>query len=101
MDVICVPVSDTCPVFLSSKCVFYKGDPLVNTGIGTNDNLQVALEKIDAAIGSSGTGGGAGTSGTSGVSGSSGTSGTTNYNLDGGAADSNYGGTTLINGGNS
>jgi hypothetical protein len=37
-----------CPVILDSTCVFYSGAKLIYTGIKTNDNLQIALEKIDA-----------------------------------------------------
>ena len=37
-----------CPVILNSTCVFYEGANLIYTGINTNDNLQTALEKIDA-----------------------------------------------------
>ena len=56
MDLLCI--ADTCPVILSGKCVFYEGDTLVYTGIGNNDTLLTALEKIDAAIGLAGGGGG-------------------------------------------
>ena len=62
-----------CPILLDSACVFYEGANLVYTGINTNDSVQTALQKIDAAIGSGI--GGTGTSGTSGATGSSGTSG--------------------------
>lgn len=49
MNVTCsAPV---CPVILNSSCVFYEGESLVYTGINTNDSLQVALQKIDAALG--------------------------------------------------
>jgi hypothetical protein len=37
-----------CPVILDATCVFYSGGKLLYTGIKTNDNLQIALEKIDA-----------------------------------------------------
>lgn len=37
-----------CPVILDATCVFYSGGKLIYTGIKTNDNLQIALEKIDA-----------------------------------------------------
>jgi hypothetical protein len=40
-----------CPVILNSACVFYEGESLIYTGINTNDSLQVALQKIDAALG--------------------------------------------------
>lgn len=54
MNNICA--AEPCPVILNSTCVFYRGANLVYTGILTNDNLQIALEKIDnkfknAAIG--------------------------------------------------
>lgn len=55
MNVLCL--ADACPVLLSSKCVFYEDAALPYTGIATNDSLQVALQKIDAAIGA-GSGGG-------------------------------------------
>ena len=44
-----------CPVILNSTCVYYAGENLIYTGINTNDNLETALQKIDAAIGSAGT----------------------------------------------
>ena len=37
-----------CPVILDATCVFYSGGKLLYTGVKTNDNLQIALEKIDA-----------------------------------------------------
>jgi hypothetical protein len=40
-----------CPVILNSTCVFYEGESLIYTGINTNDSLQTALQKIDAALG--------------------------------------------------
>ena len=40
-----------CPVILNATCVFYEGANLVYTGINNNDNLQTALEKIDAKFG--------------------------------------------------
>jgi hypothetical protein len=40
--------ANPCPIILSSTCVFYEGANLIYTGINTNDNLQTALEKIDA-----------------------------------------------------
>jgi hypothetical protein len=80
MNVLCQ--ATPCPVILNALCVHYEGANLVYTGINTNDDLQLALQKIDAAIGAiavgtSGTSGtsGVGTAGTSGTSGSSGTSG--------------------------
>jgi hypothetical protein len=36
-----------CPIILDSTCVFYTGANLVYTGVNTNDNLQLVLEKID------------------------------------------------------
>jgi hypothetical protein len=36
-----------CPIILDSTCVFYSGANLVYTGVNTNDNLQLVLEKID------------------------------------------------------
>jgi hypothetical protein len=46
MNVTCS--AEPCPVILNATCVFYQGENLVYTGINTNDNLQTALEKIDA-----------------------------------------------------
>ena len=79
MNVTCQAIP--CPVILDSTCVFYEGPYLVYSGINTNDNLQTALEKIDAAFasagyGTSGTSGSSGKNGTSGTAGSSGKSGT-------------------------
>lgn len=56
MNILCT--TDSCPVILGSTCVFYRGDNLSPTGIVTNDSIQVALQKIDAIIGSISTGGG-------------------------------------------
>jgi hypothetical protein len=68
-----IPCTDLkCPIILNAQCVFYESTNLVNTGITKNTNLEVALQKIDAALGRATT---SGTSGTSGVSGSSGSSG--------------------------
>jgi hypothetical protein len=36
-----------CPIILDSTCVFYSGANLVYTGVNTNDNLQIVLQKID------------------------------------------------------
>ena len=47
---------DTCPVILSSTCVIYQGDNLLYTHINDGDNLQIALEKIDAAFADAGLG---------------------------------------------
>ncbi len=47
MNVTC-GATTPCPVILNSTCVFYEGANLIYTGINTNDNLQTALEKIDA-----------------------------------------------------
>ncbi len=57
-----VCAANPCPITLNATCVFYEGPNLIYTGINTNDNLQTALEKIEAAIadelaGSSGTSG--------------------------------------------
>lgn len=49
MDVLCT--ADLCPVILNATCVFYEGNTLLYTGITTNDNLQTALQKIDAKFG--------------------------------------------------
>lgn len=46
MNVTCS--AEPCPVILNAICVFYQGENLIYTGINTNDNLQTALEKIDA-----------------------------------------------------
>ena len=46
MDIRCS--AEPCPIILNSTCVFYAGENLVYTGIVTNDNLQTALQKIDA-----------------------------------------------------
>lgn len=51
------------------------------------------------ASGSSGTSGASGTSGVSGTAGTSGSSGITQINVDGGSANSIYGGIPVINGG--
>ena len=68
-----------CPILLDSTCVFYEGANLVYTGINTNDSVQTALQKIDAAIGA-GAAGSSGSSGASGSNGSSGSSGATGSN---------------------
>lgn len=39
--------AEPCPVILNSTCVFYAGANLIYTGISTNDNLQLILQKID------------------------------------------------------
>ncbi len=54
MNIVCSPI--TCPLFLSSACVFYEGDTLTYTNILKNDSLQTALEKIDAAFADAGIG---------------------------------------------
>ena len=46
MDVTCG--AEPCPVILNATCVFYEGEDLIYTGINNNDNLQTALQKIDA-----------------------------------------------------
>ena len=40
-----------CPVILNATCVYYAGENLIYTGINTNDNLEIALQKIDEVIG--------------------------------------------------
>ncbi len=54
MDVTCSAVP--CPVILSSTCVFYTGANLIYTGITNNDNLEIALQKIDAKFQDAGLG---------------------------------------------
>ena len=54
MEVTCG--TQPCPVILSSTCVFYEGANLVYTGINTNDNLEIALQKIDAKFQDAGIG---------------------------------------------
>jgi len=49
MNVTCS--AEPCPVILNATCVFYQGENLVYTGINTNDNLETALQKIDAKFG--------------------------------------------------
>ena len=46
MNVTCT--SQPCPIILSAACVFYEDVPLLYTGIVQNDNLEKALQKIDA-----------------------------------------------------
>lgn len=48
MNVTCT--AEVCPIVLNSKCVFYESTTLPYTAIATNDSLQVALQKIEAAI---------------------------------------------------
>lgn len=48
--------AEPCPIILNSTCVFYEGDALIYTGIVTNDNLQTALQKIDAKFHDAGLG---------------------------------------------
>lgn len=50
MNVYCS--TNPCPILLNAACVFYQGANLIYTGINTNDNLQIALEKIDARFSS-------------------------------------------------
>ena len=45
MNTLCQAIP--CPVILNALCVHYEGAHLVYTGINTNDNLQLALQKID------------------------------------------------------
>ena len=80
------------PCHVNSDTVLYVGPNLPNSGVNTNNSLTVAIEKLDAAIGTSG---GTGTSGTSGVS-VSGTNGTSGTNGSNGTSGGN--GTSGING---
>jgi hypothetical protein len=43
-----------CPVLLNSECVFYEGASLPDTGINTNDDLQIVIQKLNTAIASGG-----------------------------------------------
>ena len=54
MDISCVAIP--CPVILNATCVFYEGANLVYTGINSGDNLQTALQKIDAKFEDAGLG---------------------------------------------
>ena len=54
MDISCAAIP--CPVILNSTCVFYEGANLVYTGINSGDNLQTALQKIDAKFEDAGLG---------------------------------------------
>jgi hypothetical protein len=54
MDVTCSAIP--CPVILSATCVFYQGANLIYTGINNNDNLEIALQKIDAKFQDAGLG---------------------------------------------
>jgi hypothetical protein len=45
-----------CPIILDSTCVFYTGANLIYTGVNTNDNLQIVLQKIDAKFRDAGLG---------------------------------------------
>ena len=54
MDISCAAIP--CPVILNSTCVFYEGETLVYTGINSGDNLQTALQKIDAKFEDAGLG---------------------------------------------
>lgn len=49
-----------CKTILSSACVFYEGPTLLNTGINTNDSVEVIIQKIDEYLQNNvpGTGGG-------------------------------------------
>ena len=49
MNISCT--AEVCPIIVNAICVFYEGPNLIYTGINTNDNLQTALEKIDAKFG--------------------------------------------------
>ena len=48
--------AEPCPVILNSTCVYYAGANLIYTGINTNDNLQLILQKIDAKFEDAGLG---------------------------------------------
>lgn len=52
MNVLCQ--NDECFVILNSKCVFYEGEVLSESGINTNDSIQVAIQKLNDAIGDGG-----------------------------------------------
>jgi hypothetical protein len=54
MSIVCS--TEACPVILNSTCVFYQGDTLVYTGIYAGENLQTALQKIDAKFQDAGLG---------------------------------------------
>jgi len=54
MDTSCAAIP--CPVILNATCVFYEGNNLVYTGINSGDNLQTALQKIDAKFEDAGLG---------------------------------------------
>lgn len=45
-----------CTDLISSACVFYEGMSLLNTNIKTNDSVEIAIQKIDQAIGTGGGG---------------------------------------------
>ena len=55
MNVTC-SATNLCTTILNSACVYYTGDDLIYTGIVTNDNLTVALEKINAKFQDAGLG---------------------------------------------
>ena len=54
MDTSCAAIP--CPVILNATCVFYEGANLIYTGINSGDNLQTALQKIDAKFEDAGLG---------------------------------------------
>lgn len=54
MNITCSAVP--CPVILNSTCVFYEAGVLLYTGINSGDNLQTALQKIDAKFQDAGLG---------------------------------------------
>ena len=37
-----------CPVVLDALCVRYEGPNLICSGINTNDNLDIVIQKLDA-----------------------------------------------------
>jgi hypothetical protein len=49
-------VSEPCPLFLNSTCVFYTGESLLYIGVQTNDNLEIVIEKINQAFQNAGIG---------------------------------------------
>lgn len=54
MSAICA--TDVCPVILNATCVYYQGDTLVYTGIVAGENLETALQKINAKFEDAGLG---------------------------------------------
>jgi len=48
--------AEVCPVILNSTCVFYEGANLVYIGVTSGDNIQTALQKINAKVEDAGLG---------------------------------------------